>query len=63
MYTDVVNTPGVNHHLLSHSTMAPAVVDPKLIAQLSTALLDKSPVKLPRVVLHPEADPLAAGWP
>ncbi|MEO8595672.1 MAG: radical SAM protein [Candidatus Solibacter sp.] len=55
LYTDVVNTPGVNHHLLSHSTMAPAVVDPKLIAQLSTALLDKSPVKLPRVSSHPEA--------
>jgi hypothetical protein len=55
LYTDVVNTPGVNHHLLSHSTMAPAVVDPKLIAQLSTALLDKSPVKLPRVSTHPEA--------
>ena len=28
--------------------MAPAVVDPKLIEQLSAMLLDKSPVKLPR---------------
>jgi len=55
LFTEVVNTPGVNHHLLSHCTMAPAVVDPKLIAQLSTALLDKSPVKLPRVSTHPEA--------
>jgi hypothetical protein len=55
LFTDVVNTPGVNHHLLSHGTMAPAVVDPKLIAQLSTVLLDKSPVKLPRVSTHPEA--------
>jgi len=55
LYTEVVNTPGVKHHLLSHSTMAPAVVDPKLIEQLSTALLDKSPVKLPRVSTHPEA--------
>jgi len=54
LFTDVVNTPGVNHHLLSHSTMAPAVVDPKLIAQLSTVLLGKSPVKLPRVSTHPE---------
>jgi hypothetical protein len=53
LFTEVVNTPGVNHHLLSHSTMAPAVVDPKLIAQLSTALLDKSPVKL-RSSTHPE---------
>ena len=55
LFTEVVNTPGVNHHLLSHSTMAPAVVDPKLIAQLSTALLDKSPIKLPLVSTHPEA--------
>ena len=55
LFTDVVNTPGVNHHLLSHATMAPAVVDPKLITQLSTVLLDKSPVKLPRVSTHPEA--------
>ena len=23
LFTDVVSTPGVNHHLLSHSTMAP----------------------------------------
>lgn len=55
LYKDVVNTPGVNHHLLSHATMAPAVVDPNLIAQLSTALLDKSPVRLPGVSTHPEA--------
>jgi hypothetical protein len=54
LYTDVVTTPGVNHHLLSHSTMAPAVVDPKMIAQLSATLLDKSPVKVPRVSTHPE---------
>ena len=54
LYTDVVNTPGVKHHLLSHSTMAPAVVDPKLIEQLSAVLLDKSPVKLPRLSTHPE---------
>jgi len=55
LYTEVVNTPGVNHHLLSHGTMAPAVVDPKLIEQLSAVLLEKSPVKLPRVSTHPEA--------
>ena len=54
LFTDVVNEPGVKHHLLSHSTMAPAVVDPKLIEQLSAVLLDKSPVKLPRVSTHPE---------
>ncbi len=54
LYTEVVKTPGVKHHLLSHSTMAPAVVDPTLIEQLSAVLLDKSPVKLPRVSTHPE---------
>jgi radical SAM superfamily enzyme YgiQ (UPF0313 family) len=59
LFTDVVNTPGVNHHLLSHSTMAPAVVDPKLIAQLSAVLLDKSPIRLPRLSTHPEGRILA----
>jgi radical SAM superfamily enzyme YgiQ (UPF0313 family) len=54
LYADVVNTPGVKHHLLSHSTMAPAVVDPKLIEQLSVVLLDKSPLKLPQLSTHPE---------
>jgi radical SAM superfamily enzyme YgiQ (UPF0313 family) len=55
LYREVVGEPGVQHHLLSHSTMAPAVVDPKLIEQLSAALLDKSPVKLPGISSHPEA--------
>ncbi len=54
LYSSVVGTPGVTHHLLSHSTMAPAVVDPRLIEQLSAVLLDKSPVKLPSVSSHPE---------
>ncbi len=54
LYTSVVSTPGVNHHLLSHSTMAPAVVDPGLIERLSAVLLDKSPVKVPAVSSHPE---------
>ena len=54
LFGDVVNTPGVKHHLLSHCTMAPSVVDPKLIEQLSAMLLDKSPVKLPAVSSHPE---------
>jgi hypothetical protein len=34
--------------------MAPAVVDPKLIEQLSVVLLDKSPLKLPQLSTHPE---------
>jgi len=54
LYRDVVGTPGVRYHLLSHCTMAPAVVDPKLIEQLSGVLLDKSPVKLPALSTHPE---------
>ena len=54
LFTDVVNTPGVEQHLLSHCTMAPAVVDPILIEELSKLLLDKSPVKLPALSTHPE---------
>lgn len=54
LFREVVETPGVDNHLLSHSTMAPVVVDPTLIKQLSGLLLDKSPVKLPRVSSHPE---------
>ena len=54
LYRDVVDTPGVQYHLLSHCTMAPSVVDPKLIEELSDVLLDKSPVKLPAVSNHPE---------
>ena len=54
LYREVVDTPGVRYHLLSHCTMAPSVVDPKLIEQLSGVLLDKSPVKLPSVSSHPE---------
>ncbi|HEU0138054.1 MAG TPA: radical SAM protein [Bryobacteraceae bacterium] len=54
LFRDVVSTPGVKHHLLSHCTMAPSVVDPKLIEQMSEVLLDKSPVKLPALSTHPE---------
>ena len=54
LYREVVDTPGVRYHLLSHCTMAPSVVDPKLIEELSGVLLDKSPVKLPSVSSHPE---------
>jgi radical SAM superfamily enzyme YgiQ (UPF0313 family) len=55
LFRDVVNMPGVERHLLSHCTMAPCVVDPKLIEQLSAMLLDKSPVKLPGISTHREA--------
>jgi hypothetical protein len=39
LYTEIVDTPGVEHHLLSHCTIAPFVVDPILIRQLSEKLL------------------------
>jgi hypothetical protein len=54
LYADIVNTPGVDQHLLSHSTMAPAVVDPVLIERLSALLLDKSPIRVPMLSSHPE---------
>jgi radical SAM superfamily enzyme YgiQ (UPF0313 family) len=54
LYSGIVNTPGVEHHVLSHATMAPFVVDPLLIRRLSDELLPKSPIKLPRLSSHPE---------
>jgi radical SAM superfamily enzyme YgiQ (UPF0313 family) len=54
LYASVVNTPGVNWHLLSHATIAPSVVDPVLIRKLSEMLLDKSPIRLPLLSSHPE---------
>lgn len=53
LFADVVNCPGVEQHILSHCTMAPAVVDPVLIRELSNLLLDKSPIHLPLVSTHP----------
>ncbi len=54
LYGEIVRTPGVEEHVLSHATMAPAVVDPVLIAKLSAVLLDKSPIRLPLLSTHPE---------
>jgi len=54
LYSDVVNTPGVEQHILSHATMAPAVVDPLLIDKLTALLIDKSPIRLPVLSTHPE---------
>jgi radical SAM superfamily enzyme YgiQ (UPF0313 family) len=54
LYSDIVNTPGVEQHVLSHATIAPAVVDPVLIRKLSELLLDKSPIRLPTLSTHPE---------
>jgi len=54
LYTDIVNTPGVEQHVLSHATMAPFVVDPLLIKQLSEVLLPKSPIHVPLISHHPQ---------
>ena len=53
LYSSIVNTPGVEQHVLSHATMAPAVVDPVLIEKLSAVLLEKSPIHLPVLSTHP----------
>ncbi len=54
LYSDIVDTPGVEQHVLSHATIAPAVVDPVLIKQLSDTCLDKSPIHLPYLSSHPK---------
>jgi radical SAM superfamily enzyme YgiQ (UPF0313 family) len=59
LYSAIVNTPGVENHLLSHCTMAPFVVDPLLIQRLSEVLLDKSPIRLPHLSTHPQDRALA----
>jgi radical SAM superfamily enzyme YgiQ (UPF0313 family) len=53
LYREAVNTPGITQHVLLHGTMAPAVVDPVLIRQLSDVVLEKSPIHLKRVSSHP----------
>ena len=59
LYSDIVNTPGVEHHVLSHCTIAPFVVDPMLIKKLSDVLVPKSPIKFPRLSTHPEKKALS----
>ena len=54
LYGSIVDTPGVEQHVLSHATIAPAVVDPVLIRDLSAKLLDKSPIHLPLLSTHPK---------
>jgi hypothetical protein len=54
LYSSIVETPGVEQHVLSHATIAPAVVDPVLIAKLSDLLLDKSPIHLKALSTHPK---------
>lgn len=59
LYSDIVNTPGVEQHVLSHCTITPAVVDPLLIKKLSEILLPKSPIHFPYLSTHPEKKALA----
>jgi radical SAM superfamily enzyme YgiQ (UPF0313 family) len=59
LYKSIVDHPGVEQVTLSHSTIAPALVDPDLIRELSDLLLDKSPIKLKAVSTHPEGRALA----
>ncbi|MBA3806458.1 MAG: B12-binding domain-containing radical SAM protein, partial [Acidobacteria bacterium] len=59
LYSGIVNTPGVEQHVLSHATIAPAVVDPLLIKKLSELLLPKSPIHFPYLSSHPEKKALA----
>jgi radical SAM superfamily enzyme YgiQ (UPF0313 family) len=54
LYGGIINTPGVEQHVLSHATIAPSVVDPILIRKLSELCLDKSPIRLPVLSSHPE---------
>jgi radical SAM superfamily enzyme YgiQ (UPF0313 family) len=54
LHRSIVEHAGVKWITLSHATIAPAVVDPKLIEELSAMLLDKSPIRMPNVSSHPE---------
>jgi radical SAM superfamily enzyme YgiQ (UPF0313 family) len=59
LYRSIAAHPGVEQVTLSHSTIAPAIVDPDLIAELSALLLDHSPIRLKAVSTHPESRALA----
>jgi len=59
LYRSIAEYPGVEQVTLSHSTIAPALVDPDLIRELSDILLDKSPIRLRAVSTHPEHRALA----
>jgi radical SAM superfamily enzyme YgiQ (UPF0313 family) len=59
LYRSIVDYPGVEQVTLSHATIAPALVDPDLIAELSGLLLDRSPIRLRSISSHPEGRALA----
>ena len=54
LYKSVCETPGVEQHVLSHSTIAPAVVDPIMIEQITDVCIEKSPIHLPYLSKHPK---------
>src|SRR5215467_1097343 len=54
LYRSVCETPGVEQHVLSHSTITPAVVDPIMIQQITEVCIDKSPIHLPLLSTHPK---------
>src|SRR4029434_3492760 len=54
LHRSIAEHEGVKWVTLSHATIAPAVVDPALIEELSAMLLDKSPIRMPNVSTHPE---------
>jgi len=54
LYREIVETPGVERQLLSHATIAPAVVDPQLIKELTDVMLEKSPIHFPYLSNHPK---------
>jgi hypothetical protein len=59
LYQSIVDHPGVEQITLSHATIAPALVDPDLIRELSEMLLDRSPIRLKAVSTHWEHRALA----
>jgi radical SAM superfamily enzyme YgiQ (UPF0313 family) len=59
LFRCIVEHPGVEQVTLSHATIAPALVDPDLVAELSALLLDKSPIRLRSVSTHPDGRALA----
>ena len=54
LHRSIAEYPGVKWITLSHATIAPAVVDPALIEELSKIMLDKSPIRMRGVSTHPE---------
>ena len=52
LYDSIARVPGVEYLALSHATLAPALVDPELVKELSKIILPKTPF-----VLHHKSNP------